>query len=138
MPNKEDLAELFSNPEYGTMMAAVLLVVLWFAGYYVRRWLQSIEDTRKAVFGSNETKGLKTRVNVLEVQRSDDRKDIDQNGVKIDRNHEQVLEHLKSLTEHISSKREETSKEIGEILGYLKGKEKGTEEEQNRRSTDKR
>jgi hypothetical protein len=136
MPNKEELAELFSNPEYGALMAGVLLVALLIAGYYVKKWLQSIEDTRKAVFGSNETKGLKTRVNVLEVQRSDDRKDIDLNGVKIDRNHEQVLEHLKSLTKDISSNSEKTSKQIGEILGYLKGKEKGTEEEQNRRADD--
>ena len=50
----------------------------------------------------------------------------------------QILEHLKLLTEHISSKSEETAEKIGEILGYLKGKEKGEEEEQNRRSTDPR
>jgi hypothetical protein len=133
----EKLAELAAK---GETMAAALLLVSIVAGYYLRKWLKSVEDiieeTRKAVFGSNENEGLKSQVKSLKDHRLGDRKDIDLHGVKIDRNHEQVLEHLKSLTEHISNNSEKTSKEIGEILGYLKGKEKGTEEEQNRRADD--
>lgn len=132
----EKLLEFAAKGGYGEVIAAILLFVSTIAGYYIKKWLKSIEETRKAVFGSNETKGLKTRVNVLEVQRSDDRKDIDQTREKVDNNHAQILEHLKLLTEHVSSKSEETAEKIGEILGYLKGKEKGEEAEQNRRSTD--
>ena len=138
MPAKEELAALFVSPEYGTLMAGFLLVVIVIAGYYVRKWLQSIEETRKAVFGSNETKGLKTKVSVLEEHRLEDRKDIDQTSVKVDQNHTQVLDRLTTLTNHISSKAEETALLIGKILGLLEGAEKGKEEERNRRATDKK
>ena len=122
MPYKEELAELFSSPEFGPIMAAIFLLVLMVARYHVKKWLQSIEDTRKAVFGSNETTGLKTIVNALEKQGLEDRKDIDQMSAKIDHNHEQLLESLKSITEHISSKSEETAGTLGEILGYLEAR----------------
>lgn len=136
MPAKAELAALFVSPVTGALMAAVLVAALFVAGYYVRKWLQSIEETRKAVFGSNETKGLKTKVSVLEEHRLEDRKDIDQTSAKVDNNHAQILEHLKSLTKDISSNSEKTSKQIGEILGYLKGEKAGKKEERNRRATD--
>jgi len=138
MPAKEELAALFVSPESGTLMAAVLLVALMIARYYVKKWLQSIEETRKAVFGSNETKGLKTKVNVLEEHRLEDRKDIDQTSAKVDLNHSQIIDRLTTLTNHVSSKAEETALLIGKILGLLEGKEKGKEEERNRRATDKK
>lgn len=119
MFTREELAGLFSHPLYGPVMAVVFLLVLWFAGYHVINWLKSIEETRRAVFGSPETKGLKTRVNALEEHRLDDRKDIDLLSAKIDHNHEQVLEHLTSLTKDVSSNQEETAGKLGRILGHL-------------------
>lgn len=124
MFTREELAGLFSHPLYGSVMAVIFLLVLFFACYHGRNWLKSIEETRRAVFGSPETKGLKTRVNALEEHRLNDRKDIDHLSAKMDHNHEQVLECIKALTENVSSNQIETAGTLGEILGYLESEKK--------------
>lgn len=136
MPVKEDLAEMFVSQELGALMSGILVLVLIFAGYYVREWLQSIKETRKAVFGSNANEGLKSRVNALEDHRLEDRKDLDKVGVKVDSNHAELVQIVNSLTDDVSTRAEETAKALGEILGYLKGREVAEKAERNRRSTD--
>lgn len=136
MPVKEDLAEMFVSQELGAIMAGILLLVVIIAGYYVRKWLQSIEETRKAVFGSNANEGLKSRVNALEDHRLEDRRDLDKVGVKVDHNHAELVKIINTLTDDISTKSEETAKALGEILGYLKGRAEAEKAERNRRSTD--
>jgi len=112
--------------KHSEVSTAIILFLTMVSGHYIRKWMKSIEETREAVFGTNDNKGLKARVDVLHEHCKKDRKDI-----------EKVFESIESLRSDVNTRAEVTARTLGRILGYLDGTEKGETAERNRRASDK-
>ena len=109
----ENLIKFTSNPDYGNLIAFVLLVLLVVVSYYFKLWLKSIDNVRDAVFGSHTNRGLKDSVSAL-FRLNDEQKEA---STILNQKITQVVLSVENLTAAVSQEQKEMSEKLGVIEG---------------------
>jgi peptidoglycan hydrolase CwlO-like protein len=130
-----DVDQVSLLAEYGSLIAGGLVSILIATmSYLLNRSISTIDDDitelKRGFHGTPETMGVNSKVVALNEQYEDLVKDVDELNVKVESLQAQIVENQQALTDRIITQGEKTSDEfkeirsqLGEIIGFLKGKE---------------